>query len=210
MADWYRKKSWSEDDDKDFFLRLGRARKEGRAQYLKIQAIELIDTKDESLLKIAESLIHKLFAEYPDDKFNKSSSLKALGDIYSIRNAFDEAIEYYKQAVDFELIYPQVKTQSYLDYAELVVKSGKIHLFPSIENMILEREKSLWFPIEKYKVYTILAIINKQKRNTELAQYYTDLGEKFANSETSGLRYHKHLGIVKERDSWLERLIKGK
>ena len=41
-------------DETDFFAKLKRARLEGRAQYLKIQSIELVETKDEYLLEVAE------------------------------------------------------------------------------------------------------------------------------------------------------------
>ena len=44
MSDWYRQKSWAKIEEEYFFTKLGRARKEGRAQYLKIQAIELVET----------------------------------------------------------------------------------------------------------------------------------------------------------------------
>jgi hypothetical protein len=43
MSDWYRQKTWSKSQEEYFFQKLGRARKDGRAQYLKVQAIELID-----------------------------------------------------------------------------------------------------------------------------------------------------------------------
>ena len=211
MADWFRKKSWTADDEKEFLLRFGRARKDGRAQYLKVQAIELIDTKNKELLCVAEMLINKLFTEYPEDQINKSTSLNALGDIYKIRGDYDKAAgKYYKQAIDFEKIFPQVRTQAYLSYSELAVKLKKINLFQSIEDIVLERESSLLFPIEKYKVYSILATINKFKRNKELTKHYWALAENFANEKTSGLRYHKYLGLVKERDSWFDRLFKRK
>jgi hypothetical protein len=210
MVEWYRRKSWTETDEKEFFIKLARARKDGRAQYLKIQAIELVQTEDEKLFEVAETLINKLFTDYPDDKFNKPGSLHLLGDINKLRGDFDKAINYYKQALDFEIIYPQVKTQAYLDYSELVIKSGDKKLYSSVEKIILERVPGLLFPIEKYKVYSILAIINEYKHNAHQAKHYAELAEKSANSETSGLRYHKYLGIVKERDSWLDRLVKRK
>ena len=56
MKEWYRRKTWTKIDEEEFFVKLGRARKDKRAQYLKIQAIELVETKDKRLLKIAETL----------------------------------------------------------------------------------------------------------------------------------------------------------
>ena len=48
MAEWYRRKSWTKTDEEEFFAKLARARKDGRAQYLKIQAIELVETEDKT------------------------------------------------------------------------------------------------------------------------------------------------------------------
>ena len=121
MTEWYRQKSWSKEEEEYFFTKLGRARKDGRAQYLKIQAIELVETKDEKLLEVAESLLGKLFSEYPEDRFNRPGAFVALGDIYQLRNDYDKAIDYYKQAIDFEVIYPQLQTQAYIYFSELVI-----------------------------------------------------------------------------------------
>lgn len=210
MADWYRQKSWSKDDEEYFFTKLGRARKDGRAQYLKVQAIELIQTKDEKLLDVAESLINKLFSEYPDDRFNRPDALVALGNIYQLKNNDNKAIDYYKQAIDFEIIYPQVRTQAYMYFSELVIKQKDVKLYDIVEKILLERIPGALFPIVKYKGYSILSIINSHRHNAQQAEHYEALAEQNATKETSGLRYHKYLGIVKDRDSWLDKLVKRK
>jgi len=95
MSDWYRRKTWTENDEAEFFAKLNRARKDGRAQYLKIQAIELIETKKTGLVNVAETLLNKYFDEFPEDNFNKSSCLSQLGEIHLLRN------DYIKSAVFF-------------------------------------------------------------------------------------------------------------
>jgi tetratricopeptide (TPR) repeat protein len=210
MADWFRRKTWTEIDEEEFFAKLGRARKDGRGQYLKIQAIELAETQDNELLNVAETLLVKLLTDYPDDNFNKSSAFQILGDIYKMKTNFEKAIDFYKKAIDFEKIFPNVKTQAYLDYSELVVKSGNIDLFDELENILLERYSGLLFPTEKYKVNSILSIINKYKGRQEQAKHFAELAEQNANSDTSGFRYHKYLGVVTERDTWLDKLVRQK
>ena len=210
MADWYRRKTWTKTDEQEFFGKLARARKDGRAQYLKIQAIELVETKDKTLLKVAETLLNKMLREYPDDDFEKGSALHTLGDIYKLNDNYELAINFYKQALDFETIYSNVITQAYLDYSELVIKTGKVNLFNKLEKLLLDRYSELMFPIEKYKVNSLLSIINANKGSQEQAEKYADIAEQFATAETSGLRYHKYLGIVKERDTWLDKLVRKK
>ena len=83
MSDWYRLKSWTRNDEEHFFKKLNRAKKDGRAQYLKIQAIELVQTEDKALLRVAEGLLNKILTEHPDDNFNRGSAFSTLGDIIS-------------------------------------------------------------------------------------------------------------------------------
>ena len=210
MADWYRRKTWTKTDEEEFFAKLARARKDGRAQYLKIQAIELVETEDKTLLKVAETLLNKMLTEYPDNSFEKGSALHTLGDIYKLNDNYELAIDFYKQALDFETNYPNVITHAYLDYSELVIKTGKENLFGELEKLLLDRYSELRFPIEKYKVNSILSIINANKDGREQAEKYADIAEQFATAETSGLKYHKYLGIVKERDIWLDKLVRKK
>ena len=206
--DWYRRKSWSKIDEEEFFAKLSRARKDGRAQYLKIQAIELVYTKEPKFLKIAKELLNKVLSEYPEDKFNKPSVYHTLGDIFQLENNIEKALENYKNAVDFEKVYPNVITQSYLDYAEIVVKNQFINLYSIAEEMLESKTSGLLFPVEKYKVFSLLAIINGHNSKMETAKKYFELANENANKETSGLRYHKYLGIVSERDNLLEKLTK--
>lgn len=125
MADWFRRKTWTKLDEEDFFTKIRKARKGGRSQYLRIQAIELIDTKDTELIEIAEKLLLMILTEYPDDDFERSTVLNSLGKIYELKNNYAVAIEYYKQSVDFEKIYPKITTTSYLNLLELIAKTNK-------------------------------------------------------------------------------------
>lgn len=210
MTDWYRRKTWTNIDEDEFFAKLGRARKDGRAQYLKIQAVELVSTKNIELLKVAKTLLKKMLAEYPNDNFNKGSALHTLGNIYRQLDDYDIAIDFYKQALDFELIYPNVRTQAYLDYSELIIKTGKIEKYNEVEKILLDRYEGLLFPIERYKVNSIMSIINKEKNRMDKAKHYAELAEKNATSEISELQYHKNLGVVKERENWLDKLVESK
>jgi tetratricopeptide (TPR) repeat protein len=207
--EWYRRKSWTKDDETEFFQKLARARKERRAQYLKIQALELIETNDIALVNIAETLLLKLLNDYPEDKLERSSALHTLGNIYRLRQNFDKSISYYKQAIEFENIFPNVQTNAYLDLSELIVKSKKLDLYDLAEKSILERVNGLAFPLDKYKAYSILSIINRYKNNDSDAKYYANLADKNADLTSSGFQYHKNLGIVTERDEYLDNLVKN-
>jgi len=206
--DWFRKKSWSKEDELDFFQRLGRARKSGRAQYLKIQAIELLATGNQALLDVAENLLTRVLEEYPDALFEKASVLHTLGDIEKQRENWSKALDYYKQALEVEQVFPQVKTQAYLDFSELVVKTKSTIHYGHVKELIQARADGFLFPVEKYKAYSILSIISFFEGDDARAKQYASLADENANAETSGLSYHKHLGVVEKRDSWLDSLVK--
>ena len=208
--EWFRKKSWTENDKEHFFTKLKRARKDNRAEYLRIQAVELIETDKPKLLEVAESLLTQMLTEYPDEDFSIASALDSLGDIYQKQNKLEKAIEFYKKSVDFEKKYPNMKTQSYLGYSELIIKTNKTDQFDFVKRIILERYNDIFFPIEKYKTSSILSIIYQRENRTELADKYANIAEQNANKETSGLRYHKYLGIVNERTNWLDKLVNRK
>jgi len=208
-TDWYRRKSWSKTDEEEFFAKLSRARKDGRAQYLKIQAIELVDTKKPKLLQVAKELLSKVLNEYPDDNFNKGAVYHTFGNIFQLENNIEKALEYFKNAVDFEKTYPNVITQSYLDYAEIVVKNQYKDLYPVAEEMLENKISGLLFPNEKYIAFSLLAIINFYNSKAEIGKKYAEMANENANAETSGLRYHKYLGIVLERDSLIDKVTKS-
>ena len=208
--EWYRKKSWTENDKEHFFTKLKRARKDNRAEYLRIQAVELIETDKPKLLEVAESLLTQMLNEYPDEDFSIGSAFDSLGDIYRKQDKTEKAIEFYKNAVDFEKKYPNMKTQAYLGYSELIIKTDKTDKFDFVKKIILERFNEVFIPIERYKTASILSIIYHRQNYLELSEKYAQIAERNANKETSGLRYHKYLGIVTERNNWLDKLVKRK
>jgi tetratricopeptide (TPR) repeat protein len=210
MADWYRIKTWTKDNEANFFARLNHFPKDSRAQYLKIQAIELIETKDKELLFVAEGLLNKVLEDYPDNKIETSSVFNALGNIYRIREEHEKAVDYYKKSLDFETCFPNIITTSYLDYSELIIITWKKERFDFVESLLEKKLPGEIFPASKYKICSILSILNKEKGNDEKSKCYADLAEKSANAKTSGLYYHKYLGVVKERNSWLDKLVKRK
>jgi tetratricopeptide (TPR) repeat protein len=207
---WYRNTSWDEEIEKYFFTKLNRVRDKGmQAQYLIAQAGALASTKDTEWMKVAEVLINKQLTEYSDIFLDKSSALGLLGNIYGFRGDYNKSLEYYKQAIDFEAIYPNCITNSFMDYAELVVKINRTDLFEDVEKIFSEEryESVIVFPLTKYMKYSILSIISKYKGDTEKAKYYADLVEQNVVAVESGFRNHKTLGLVRQRDPLLDKLM---
>ena len=178
--EWYRKTSWTENDENDFFEKLKRAREYSRAQYLRIQAVTLISTENPNLLSVAEDLLNKMLSEFPNERGQQSPALNSLGDIYKIRGNYDKAIEYYKKSLKFEEDFPNTITNSYLDFSELIVKMQKTDEYDYAEKLLENEIPESLFPVTKYKGFTILAIINYHKGNYDKAKIYENLAEENA------------------------------
>ena len=206
-VDWYRKTTWLKEDEEEFFQKLKRAQKFNRPQYLIIQAVTLYRTNETKLLEVALALLQKYFDEYPDDKFERSSAYTIVGDIYSIQKNYDLSLENYKNAMDFEKKYPSVKTEAYIHYSELVIQLNKTNLFKDVKNILLKKSEETDFPVNKYTKNSILSIIYKQENDLQKAEYHKKLAEEAAIAESSGFRWHKKLGLVKNRNKLLDKLM---
>ena len=207
-TDWFRKTTWTKDDENEFFIKWKKAHKHNKTQCLRIQANYLYETNNKKLLSVALTLLQKYFDEFPDDKSDKSSSFVLLGNIYKKMGKQEIALENYKNAIDFEDIYPNVQTDAYLKYSELAIQLNKTELYESIEKLVLSRDRDLDFPINKYIKNAILAIVYKHKNNLEKANYYKNLAEEAANAEKSDFSGHKKLGLVSNRNKLLDKLMK--
>jgi tetratricopeptide (TPR) repeat protein len=208
--EWYTKETWTKDDENEFYCRIKRARKSHRPQYLWVQAKTLIQTKKIKLLNVAEKLLNMYFSEYSDDYRWKSLAYISLGDIYIIRKNEEKAIEYYRLSVDVDGM-SNIYTFSYIDYSEFVIKNKREEHYNFIEKLLESKlkEGSIIFPIHFYKIYIILAILNRINGNNNKSIEYLNLSKEYSNMETSGLRYHKYLGLVKKKNKlFFEKIIK--
>jgi len=209
--DWFRNTTWNEEIEKHFFIKLKRVRDKGmQAQYLNLQAGALTYTKDAELMEVAETLINKQLQEYSDCILYMSRAYHLLGDIYGFRGNFNKTLDYYKQAINFEAVFPNSITNSFMDYAELAVKTNRTDLFEDIEKIFAEKRyvSAVLFPLTKYLKYSILSIVSKHKNDTEKAKYYADLANRNAEMQQSGLTKNQTLGLVRERDKILDELVR--
>jgi tetratricopeptide (TPR) repeat protein len=214
MTDWYRRKTWTKTDEEEYFAKLGRARKDGRAQYLRVQAIELIETKNINLLSVAETLLNKILTDYPDNRIEKSQTYNSLGEIYKLREDYEKAVEYFKKSLDFEKEFPNVITTAYLNFSETVIRAEKTELYDEVVKLLTEKinKDNLKFPLQEYIMYSVMTVISEYKGNLEQAKIYADLAERNATTQTNSLwnPQKKKMGIVKERIKWLDKLVRRK
>lgn len=211
-TEWYRCESWTKAEEEHFFAKLGRARKDGRAQYLRIQAHHLVESRDVRLLEAAESLLNKILTDFPDNRVEKSMTLNQLGSIYRIRGNNDRALHYFKQAVDFEKEFPNVISGAHLSFAEIVIEDDRTEFYDEVEEILVtEMEKGgFYFPSQRYIGSSVLSVIFASKSDADKAKYYADLAEINAAATTNTLwnPRKRNLGLVEARKDWLDKRVR--
>src|SRR5262245_38172489 len=129
--DWFRRETWTEEEQREFFDRLSRSRKiSNKAQYLSIQALHLSQTGQAGLIGEALNLLDLVLNDYPEPVFlavvqhQRASCLRALG-----RNV--EAIEAFRAAFSRQRLGRCiVPGDAYLDFADFVLTTRLVELFP--------------------------------------------------------------------------------
>lgn len=198
-AEWYAKKTWTEADQADFFARLKRSRSSyNKAQYLWIQGREL---EKVGLLQEAMALFDKMLAEYPEEFFlslvcqHKASCLAKLGQL-------DEAIIFYRRALDAQRNFPNHFTQGPNEFGRFVVDHQLKKLYREVLAVLDElKAPGTHFPGEIYEESGIRAIIHEELGRHEKAVEFAAAALSAAGQSRSQFKRHPKFGLVKDRDS---------
>jgi tetratricopeptide (TPR) repeat protein len=195
-AEWFRKKTWTQADQEDFFAHLGRSRGQfHKAQYLRIQAFELQKVGVEELLTAALQLLEKLFVEYPCES-QVVQARDQQGDCLGRLGKFDEALAAYRKAMEIERQKGGIKTSAYRGFAWLVATRPVPQLYDEALAVLDEFGKHEMFPSEQYESSISRALIYKAKSRFDLAKSWAQAAVSAASKDSSGLRYHSKLGLV--------------
>ena len=201
--DWFRKTTWSEADQADFFARLKRCRTAyNKAQYLRIQASHLESVGSDKMLRSSLELLDKMFAEFTEQSqlaaaYNqKASCLLKLGDV-------DNSLVNYQRALATEREFSTSKTNTFIDFGKLVAEKKLTHFFD--EALIaLEAElksRGIHFPSEIFYAFGIRSIIAAHRGQIEKAKEFAKVALEAAAKDHSGLRYHPTAGLVGNKET---------
>jgi tetratricopeptide (TPR) repeat protein len=198
--DWYRKRTWTQADQEDFFARLKRSRAYNRAQYLRIQAAYLQDESSEEMIRYSLSLLDKMLAEYPEASeiaqayVQKAECLLAL-------NRIDEAIGYFRKALDAERKNPNYRTTAWLGFGWAVIEHELESLYDEVLAVLEEFRSSFLFEKDKYQLNAIRAVIADARGEHTEAKIYSKEALDAASKDNSGLRYHPKVGLVEDTNT---------
>lgn len=201
---WYRRSTWSDEDQAAFFAKLQRSRSGfHKAQYCRIQAYELQRARN---YKASLQLLELLLAEWPNDAqkaaafHQKAECLEKLGDKTAALNA-------YRLAFDAQREKPSEITTAHLDFGFLVALSPYPDFYDEALS-VLEEFGSSSFPIEEFKTATIRALIADTTGHREEASRQSQLAFAAAAKKHSGFVRHAQLGLVTEIPLHLEDRLK--
>jgi tetratricopeptide (TPR) repeat protein len=194
-ADWFRKRSWSQEDQRDFWQRLARAREYNHAQYVFVQGYTLVEAGAQYR---AEAIA--LF-DYVIDRFSDSitfvQALSAKADCLFSSGDTEGALIYYGQAIQRMRVKPNVQTWAWLEFAWIVATKELSDHYEATLDLLDEfgSERQL-FPVVAFRFFGCRALIHSACGRTDLAAGAARAALEAADKEVSGLRYHPKIGIV--------------
>lgn len=192
---WFRRTSWSDEDQLEFERRLTRARPRSRPQYLRIQATHLAGTGDARLLQAAIGLADRVLSEYPDDLFVAwVHELRA--DAHERLGELALAVDSYRQAVNEERRRPNVRSNAWIGFGWLVISHQMDGLYCEAEALLEEFATELPFPASRYRFHAIRAIIAAHRGDSIQAKAEAELALSASAATYSGFRYHPDIGLV--------------
>jgi tetratricopeptide (TPR) repeat protein len=191
-ADWYRQRAWSAAEREAFFQRLGRARKDNRAQYLYIQALEL---REASLPRPALDLL-ALALEQPVG-IHGAAILSEQGRCHEALGDVEAALANYRQAVDRMSQDGQIQTFAWLDFAWLVAVRQLADRYGAAEDLLgrFAGKGGLVLPAETFRVEGSRAMM-LEVADAEAAAAAARLALAAMAQSHSGVQRHPDVGLV--------------
>lgn len=207
MADteWYRKTTWTEEDQSHFFQKLKRARQWSRSQYLRIQAYYL--QKAEIFLPAIE-LLEQFVADYPDDAHlavtweQMAECKRAVGDV-------DGAVEAYRRSVAQMRVRTNVMTSAAQDFPLMVAELGLTELFDEAKGLLgADAADNALFAVGGFKLHAARALILASEGYHDGAHSEAVKALDLAGIRKSGIPHHQNIGLVgKSQADIIRRLL---
>jgi hypothetical protein len=187
--DWFRKTEWNEEIEAAFWRRLGRARPFNQKQYLRIQAVSLVDTHPSVSLVLLEAY----FAAGGD--ILRAFALGTRAKAYVVLKDWDRALEAYSHALAYEAAHPGSSGSAYDEYPLLVAKLRRRERYGEVLQLF-EGGRTEYFAAQIFNRCAALALIHDDLGHATEAGDAAATALAAAAAQHSGLRYHPGAGLV--------------
>jgi hypothetical protein len=200
MSDeWYRRKVWTDENREEFFTRLRRSRTAyHKAQYVRIQAAELLATGKREAYVTALELLDLILKDWPEEAgvvvhYHRAQCFRGLDDI-------SRAIESYRQIFFIQRRDRRgVFTAPHLDFGWMVATTPMPEFYDEVLGLLVEFA-DYTFPVERYRANAIAALISADCGQDQQARTHARKALEEAAVEHSGFRYHAKHGLVESPD----------
>jgi hypothetical protein len=195
--DWFRRTTWSKEDEIEFFVRLGRSRTPfHKAQYLRIQALSLAESGSDSLLRVALSLLDRLLTEFPVRTEVASAHLQA-AQCQARLGCLPEAVEQFRLSLAAQARLPNVDPGTALEFSWFIVQHQLTEMYDEALSVLATAH--IAFPVQAFKAAAARAVIAEFRHDFEAAATNARAAIAAADLAESPFRYHKGLGLVGEQ-----------
>lgn len=202
-TDWYRNKTWNSATEAAFRAKLARSRT-SRPQYLRIQASYLTEISPENALQLIE--------EYFDtgDESDIPSALCVRADAYLTLGRIADAINAYKQALNWEEAHPYRISMARIDLPKLVAERRISSEYDYALNILTTRflPTDHQFPSTRYLWNGSCALIVYEQGNAVEAREFAERAIRAAMETESPFRHHRTIGVVRDTSDDFGRRIK--
>ena len=147
----------------------------------------------------ASPLFDHVIENYPDS-INFVQSLSAKADCLLSSGDVDGAILYYDRAIEQMRIKPNIQTWAWLDLTWLVATRRLSRQYERALDLLDEfGRKQQLFPVVAFRIHGSRALIQSARGQTDLGAQAARIALSFADTDSSGLRYHPKIGLVGAR-----------
>ena len=207
--DWYRNHRWSPEIAEAFFARLAKSRGPSkRAQYLRIQAVELASTGKESLVRVALQLLGQHLREFADP-YEQTQAHAQAAECHALMNQPEQAFDHYRASLKANERAPNLDCGVAVEFPWLVASLRRSDLYDEVMKL-LPSDNGL-FPVSRFKASAARAVIADARGQAPEAVRCAYAALEAASQTDSGLTYHRALGLVgpshDEMVQWLRKRV---
>jgi tetratricopeptide (TPR) repeat protein len=199
--DWFRNRNWNDAIAREFDEKLRRARR--KEQYLRIQASTLARTHPD----IALQLLDRYF-QLPDDFDHAQAHVDRATALQALRR-IEDAADAYEAALERELVFPNLRTQAYLEFPMLVATQRLARRYNRALAVLRAHVDKPVFPVDKFLWHAAHALILSATGNSTAASTYAVQALDAAALDKSGFRHHPNVGLVTEKHRELIKTLSG-
>ncbi|MBX3724803.1 MAG: hypothetical protein KF823_02665 [Xanthomonadales bacterium] len=207
--DWFRNHTWSPAIAEAFFARLAKSRGSGnRAQYLRIQAVELASTGKESLVRVALQLLEQHLEEF-SDPYEQTQAHAQAAECHVLLKQPEQAFEHYRASLRANRQAPNLDCGVAVEFPWLIASLRRSDLYD--EAIELLPDDTGPFPVSRFKASAARAVIADARGQAPEAVRNAYAALEAASQTESGLKHHRALGLVgpghMEMVQWLRKRV---